>query len=321
MDLTSLKAHIKTGKFNRWYVFTGPEVKVMDIYIQQMAKSKNATVQRLDEVSNLVAKSRSRSFVSQAHIYVLRDSKDFISDDNIKSFIEQTKTFTDDIIIFIYSNIDKRSKLYKSYQDRIVEFAPLKMPVLLKYIQKDIDLGEKYATMLAEICEMDYSRILLEIDKIKCYQKASESNVGGCRERIETNQCMKNLLNDGTIYKPPYDAVFDFVDAVLKYKPKLAFKLLGESYASGEATMVLLSNLYNSTKQLLQVQSYNGDDLIKSTGLTPFQVKLAKGRMNIYKNGDLVYFMRVLRSVEKGIKTGEIEEDMAVQYALVCLWS
>ena len=127
-------------------------------------------------------------------------------------------------------------------------------------------------------------------------------------------------IDDGTIYQPPYDAVFDFVDAVLKYKPKRAFNLLQESYDSGEATLVLISNLYNSTKQLLQVQSYQGNDLSGATGLTPFQIKLASGRKGYYSNGDLVYFMRKLRDVEKGIKVGEIEESVAVPFALVSLW-
>ena len=132
---------------------------------------------------------------------------------------------------------------------------------------------------------------------------------------------MKDLLNDGVIYSPPRDAVFMFVDAVLNNKPKSAFSLLEESYACGESTLVLLSNLFNSAKQVLQVQSFSGEGKItESTGLTPFQVKLASGHKNVYSNGDLVYLMRLVRNAEKGIKTGEIEDTMAVPYVLVNLW-
>lgn len=318
MDLTTLKAHIKTGKLNNWYVFTGPEVKAMDIYINQMASVKNTTVVRLDSIQNLLAKLNSKSFVKQAQILVLRDCKEFLSDDKLQAKITQNKTFSDYVIIFIYSAVDKRSKLYKSHQDKIVEFEPFKMPVLVKYIQKEIDLSENFCKQLAEICEMDYSRILLEVDKIKNYHNSYNSIKNG--PTLTYDIAMKQLLDNGTIYQPPYDAVFDFVDAVLKYKPKRAFNLLQESYASGESTLVLISNLYNSTKQLLQVQSYKGDKLAESTGLTPFQIKLASGRKGYYSNGDLVYFMRKLREVERGIKVGEIEESIAVPYALVSLW-
>lgn len=312
MDLTTLKAHIKTGQLNNWYVFTGPEVKAMDIYLNQMATVKGATITRLDSFANLMQKLNSKSFVKNAQILILRDCKEFLSDDKLQSKITQIKTISDYVIIFIYSTIDKRSKLYKSYKDSIVEFEPFKLPVLVKYIQKDIDLSVNLCEQLAEICEMDYSRILLEIDKIKQYKKA--------RPNLSSDVAMGKLLSTGAIYQPPQDAVFDFVDAVLKYKPKLAFRLLQESYASGEATLVLITNLYNGTKQLLQVQSYRGDKLAESTGLTPFQIKLASGRKGYYSNGDLVYFMRKLREVEKGLKIGEIEEHMAVPYALALLW-
>lgn len=311
MDLATLKAHIKTGKLNNWYIFTGPEVKAMDIYLNQMASVNGATVSRLDSVSNLMSKLNSKSFVKQAQILVLRDCKEFLSDDKFQARITQNNTISEYIIVFIYSVIDKRSKLYKSYKDMIVEFEPFKLPVLVKYIQKDIDLSEDFCKQLAEICELDYSRILLEIDKIKNYQKSCNKSA---------DWVMSKLLSDGTIYQPPYDAIFDFVDAVLKYKPKKSFDLLQQSYASGEATLVIISNLYNSTKQLLQVQSYKGDKLSEATGLTPFQIKLASGRKGYYSNGDLVYFMRKLREVEKGIKIGEIEESIAVPYALVSLW-
>ena len=311
MDLTTLKAHIKTGNFNSWYIFTGPEVKAMDIYINHIAEVRGATVARLDSVSNLMSKLNTKSFVKNAQILILRDCKEFLSDDKLQARISQNKANTEHIIIFIYSTIDKRSKLYKSHKDKIVAFEPFKMPVLVKYIQKDIDLSEDCCKLLAEVCEMDYSRILLEIDKIHQYKS---------HYLISADRALKELLDDGVIHQPPHDAVFDFVDAVLKYKPKKAFKLLQESYESGEATLVLISNLYNSTKQLLQVQSYQGTKLAESTGLTPFQIKLASGRKGYYSSGDLVYFMRKLREVEKGIKVGEIEESIAVPYALVSLW-
>ncbi len=325
MDLSSLKSQIKSGQLNNWYVFVGPEVKAMDIYIEQMAKVRKATVQRLDEASDLVKKSRSKSFVKQAHIYILRDCKDFLSSDDLKTLIAHSEAFKDAVIIFIYAQIDKRSKLYKSSKDDIVEFEPLKSNILAKYIKKQIDLSDANCSRLIEICGADYSRILLEIDKILTYKDSFNSSKSSkssntMSERTVNDGAFEHLVNDGTIYSPSYDAIFDFVDAVLKYKPKLAFRLLQESYDSGEATLVILSNLYNSTKQLLQYQSYKGNDIANATGLTPFQIKLASGRKGIYSCGDLVYFMKKVREAEKGIKTGEIEDAVAVPYVLVCLW-
>ena len=55
----------------------------MDIYLNQMASVRGATVTRLDSVANLVSKLNSKSFVRNAQILILRDSKEFLSDDKL----------------------------------------------------------------------------------------------------------------------------------------------------------------------------------------------------------------------------------------------
>ena len=312
MDLSTLKTHIKNKTFDPMYIFTGPEVGVMDIYIKQMAKVQDAVVTRLDGIEDLAKKMHKGSMLKNAQIYILRDSKEFIQDNDLALKITQKNALTGVPLILIYSNIDKRSKFYKTFQDTIVDFQPLKPEILKKYIQKDIQLSDGAYEKLMEVCEYDYSRILLEVDKIKRYCQATHNNA---------ESAFGTLMKAGAIFQPPKDAVFDFVDAVLKGKKDLAFYLLKSSYEFGEATMVLLSNLYNSTKQLLQVQSFNGDGKItEATGLTPFQVKLASERKGRNSTGDLIYLMRLVRDTEKGIKTGAIEELMALPYILTNYW-
>lgn len=312
MDLSTLKTHIKNRTLDPAYIFTGPEVGVMDIYIEQMAKVQDATIVMLDGIEDLAKKMHRGSIVKNASIYILRDSKEFTQDIDLARKVMQKNALSGAILILIYSNIDKRSKVYKEFQDQIVDFQPMKPEILIKYTQKEIYLTEQSYHKLMEVCEYDYSRILLEVDKIKRYAQAKQI-------KEETAFC--TLMSEGIIFQPPKDAVFDFVDAVLKGKKELAVALLKSSYEYGEATMVLLSNLYNSTKQLLQVQSFKGDGKItEATGLTPFQVKLASERKGRNSTGDLIYLMRLVRDTEKGIKTGAIEEQMALPYILVNYW-
>ena len=312
MELSTLKTHIKNKTLDNFYIFTGPEVKVMDIYLEQMSKVANAPIKIMSCITEFAKKINSVSLVSNASICVLINDTDFISDYEKTSLILSNIKRSNCILVLRYTNIDKRSRLYKNQQDHIVDFQYMKPDILMKYIQKDIDLPDKLCETLISVCENDYSRILLEIDKRSRYASA---------KNITCSVAMEKLLKDGTIYVPPYDAVFDFVDAVLRNQKSRAFELLESSYACGESTLVLLSNLYNSAKQLLQVQSYTGSDKITdATGLTPFQVKLASGRKNINSNGDLVYLMRLVRNAEKGIKTGDVDEQIAVYYILVNYW-
>ena len=312
MDLSTLKTHIKNQTFDPAYIFTGPEVGVMDIYIKQMAKVREANIVMLDGIDDLARKMHKGSMLKNACIYILRDSREIMQDIDLARKITSSGALSGDILLLVYTNIDKRSKVYKEFQDTVVDFQPMKPEILVKYINREIYLTDDAYTKLIEVCESDYSRILLEVDKIKRYSEAAGVSQQGA---------FVTLMREGAIFQPPKDAVFDFVDAVLKGKKALAFELLKSSYEYGEATMVLLSNLYNSTKQLLQVQSFKGDGKItEATGLTPFQVKLASERKGRNSTGDLIYLMRLVRDTEKGIKTGAIEEQMAMPYILANYW-
>ena len=131
------------------------------------------------------------------------------------------------------------------------------------------------------------------------------------------DDAFQKLLDDGVLVIPPYDAIFDLVDAILDRKVNKAFHLLQQSYAVGEATMVMLSVLYNNAKAVLQVQTYKGDNLSKGTGLTGWQIKNAKAHVRKYSDKELVHMLQMIQKVESGIKTGQIEDEIAMPYLLV----
>ena len=195
----------------------------------------------------------------------------------------------------------------------MVEFEYLSEDILVKYIKKDLpDLSNDRCKRLIGYCENDYSSILLEIDKLKQAQKSINKN---------TNDLFDSLVESGVIRVPPKDAIFDFIDAVLKNKRTLAYELLAEAYASGEYTLNLLSNLFNNAKYVLQLQAYRGTGKVTDvTGLTPFQIKLATVRKGTYSAKQLVELMNLSREAEVGIKTGKIDDNIAVEYVLAQFW-
>lgn len=308
MELAELHKDLINHKIESMYIFTGVEIQAQRIYIKQIADELGLQVVRPNSLSEIYNKLQNTSFIKVNKCYVIFDDMEFMNNEKAQENIGNV--IGENVIIFVYSSIDKRLKFAKKYKDVIVDFQPLSDILLKKYIAKEINLSEKNIEILIDVCERDYSRILLEIDKIKHYQ-ASRSN------DIFPNDAFKILLEEGVIYQPPQDAIFDFVDAVLKHKVNLAFELLDECYAIGEATLVMLSVLYNNTKQVLQVQSCINRDVEKTTGLTSWQVKCARDKVNVYSNGDLVYLMRLIQKVEEGIKIGRIEDEFAMNYVLV----
>ena len=308
MDVSTLKAKIKSKQIPHYLIFTGPEWKVQQIYIRQIAKVLGLEVVYLDNYSEVYSKIRSRTLTSSSKLFLLRDDTEIQSSDKITTQ-RITDSLKDNFLIHILTNTDKRKKYYKENQDRIVDFEPLSDSALKKYIKREVNLSDNNCQRLIEVCEHSYGRILLEIDKIKQM----------CRVQYDCtdDEVVEHLLKDGTIYQPPYDAIFDLVAAILDRRINKAFDLLQQSYAVGEATMVMLSVLYNNAKAVLQVQSYKGDNLSKATGLTGWQIKNAKPHVRKYSDKELIHMMQMIQKVESGIKTGQIEDEIAMSYLLV----
>lgn len=137
------------------------------------------------------------------------------------------------------------------------------------------------------------------------------------QKRLDYDKAFEVLLKDGTIYTPPRDAIFDFIDAVLDRRTNKAFELYRQCLAVGEATLVMISVLYNNAKAVLQVQLCEGNNVAKSTGLTGWQIMNAKKHLNKYSAEELINIMRLCQRCEVGIKTGQIEEGYAMEYIMV----
>ena len=308
MEVGAVKKQIKNKTLEQFYIFTGEEVEAQRIYINKMAEVTNRTVQRIESVSEIYNKQK--SLFSKPKCYVCRDDKEFLKTEKAWDSIESV--LGDNMLILLITEVDKRMRFYKRFSDKIVEFKYMSEETLKKYILRQIDLSDYWCNMLIDVCECDYSRILLEISKLKAYMGAMKPS-----NPIGADKAMSDLLQQGAIHIPPQDAIFDFVDAVLMNKPQRAFELLEDCKSIGEPALRLVMVLYTNAKKTLQVQACESKDISKSTGLSAWDIKCVQNKVNRWKNGDLVYMMRLFREVEKGIKTGMIDEDDAMDYIMV----
>lgn len=310
MELSELKKQIKNKKLDSYYIFTGPEWEVQKIYLEQMEKIIGRKVYA-DSMVDIMKQLRNRSFFGGRSLYIVRDDKGLMNDEKLQRQIENG-LLGDNVLVLLVSGIDKRTKFYKTYNSRMIAFDVLETPVLRRYVQKNMKLSDKNTDILISLCENSYGRCLLEIDKIDHYMLGK-----GPYCDITYDDAFCHLVDNGVIYRPPYDAIFDFVDAVLDRNSSLSFELYNECLDVGEATLVMLSVLYTNARALLQVQSYHGSDLAKASGLTGWQIKNAKKHLNRYSDDELMYMLQLIRKAETGIKTGRIEEQFAVPYVLV----
>ena len=312
MKLPDLQKQIVSKTIDRVLLLFGEEVAIMDIYLDKIYKVTEGDVFRLDSVKEAYAKLVQRRITAGGpRVFVVRDDKDFLKADK-----EWAKVFTAaengaDYLILIYSSMDRRSKFYKQNQEKLCEFEKLSSSVLAGYINRLLPgMSAADTEQFAQVCECGYSRVLLEADKVKHYAKVS---------RLDYGDAFRELLKKGVIYQPIGDITFLFTDAILTRNRADTAKYLLQAKAIGESEILTLSVLYNGFKQILMVQGLGRDqsEPCKRTGLTPWQVKMAKEKQGHYSIAELVNALKVIRFVEKGIKTGAIDADVAVEYVIV----
>lgn len=313
MTIAELKAQMMSHNMKDVYLFVGPEIAVRDIYIKQIAKMGQYSIKWVDTPADILKSIRSNSILQQKTLFILTECAELVKNEKCQQILEMDKG--KNMLLCLFTSLDKRIKFYKQYKDNIVEFEPLQPEILKKYIKKEIELSDKDCEKLMEICEGDYGRCLLEIDKMKIYIKAFNSKSGF--DGYTAEDCFYYFIQSGIIHQPAKDVIFDFVDAVMQRNAYTAFKLMQESYDSGEATLVMLSNLYSNFKAVLQVQSCESKDVSNCTGLTGWQITNARKYLNRYSIRELIDAMGWIRKAEVGIKSGTVEEMLAVPQILV----
>lgn len=174
MDVATLKAKIKSKQLPSYLIFSGPEWKVQEIYINQIAKITGKEIKRVDSIIDIYSQLRNKSLMKKPVIYIVRDDKELMTNEKIQQ--QLSTILADNMLIHVLTSVDKRTKYYKQYKDTIVEFEALNEAILKKYIKKEINLSDKNCSILIEICEHDFGKILLEIDKIKNYVKYVETH-------------------------------------------------------------------------------------------------------------------------------------------------
>ena len=306
MQVTEVKKQIQAKRLYPFYIFTGAEIEAQRIYIEKIAEVTGKPVKRIESVRE--AFNRRASILKISNVYVCRDDMEFWKSATPLETVKEL--LGDNILILQMTEIDKRSKSYKSYTNEIVDFEYMDADTLYKYVQRQCSLADTNTYELIDICGNDYSRILLETDKINTYARACG---------VSVDEAFSVLVEEGTINRPPKDAIFDFVDALLRADINGAFKLLQECKDIGEVPLRIITVLYSNFKRVLQVQVCESKDICECTGLTPWEVKLAKKTLNCWQSEDLVFFLKTLQRLETSLKTGEVEEGTALDLLMVSI--
>lgn len=313
MELVDLMKRISSNDIPHFLILFGEEQTILNIYLTHILEVTNTKRISADSVSYIMQNINKKRFDKSVRLYVVQDDMTFLRAEDSWETVRNTPT--KDYIILRYHSLDKRSAFVKKNQQNLVEFARLSKEVLQTYISKDLpDLSEKNSSKLVEYCNYDYGRILMEIDKIKQYSSV--------RTDLTIDSCFMQLDKQGLFHKEIGDITFELTNAVLGGYPETAIQKLGEAKRKGEPAMMIVSILYNGFRNLLAYQGLgsNKQGAMERTGMTKGELYGCTKNVGGYSIAEVKRNMLKCQEIEAGIKMRSIDEDIALEYAVLsCL--
>ena len=318
MELVDLMKSISCNSIPHFLILYGEEQKIIDIYIQNIIQSVEGKRVVVDNVSQAIKDNGKKSLDKSIKVYVATEDTAFLTKD--ESWETVRNSMHKNYAILRYHSLDKRSAFVRKNQQNIVEFSHLSDEVLQQYIYRDLpDLSDKNASKLISYCNNDYGRILMEIDKI---WQAQSSRLSNFNINLDSNDCFEELDKQGLFHKEIGDITFELTDAVLGGYTELAIKKLDEAKRKGEPAMMIASILYNGFRNLLAYQGLgsNKQGAVERTGLSKGDIWRCSKNVGGYSIEEVKRNMLICQNIESGIKTGTVDEDIALEYlVLSCL--
>lgn len=313
MELVDLMKRISSNDIPHFLILFGEEQTILNIYLTHILEVTNTKRISADSVSYIMQNINKKRFDKSIRLYVVQDDMAFLRAEDSWETVRNTPT--KDYIILRYHSLDKRSAFVKKNQQNLVEFARLSKEVLQTYISKDLpDLSEKNSSKLVEYCNYDYGRILMEIDKIKQYSSV--------RTDLTIDSCFVQLDKQGLFHKEIGDITFELTNAVLGGYSETAIQKLDEAKRKGEPAMMIVSILYTGFRNLLAYQGLgsNKQGAMERTGMTKGELYGCTKNVGGYSIAEVKRNMLKCQEIEAGIKMGTIDEDIALEYAVLsCL--
>lgn len=313
MELVDLMKRISANDIPHFLILFGEEQTILNIYLTHILEVTNTKRISADSVSYVMQNINKKRFDKSIRLYVVQDDMAFLRAEDSWETVRNTPT--KDYIVLRYHSLDKCSAFVKKNQQNLVEFSRLTKEVLQTYISKDLpDLSEKNSSKLVEYCNYDYGRILMEIDKVKQYMSV--------RTDLTVDSCFVQLDKQGLFHKEIGDITFELTNAVLGGYPDTAIQKLDEAKRKGEPAMMIVSILYTGFRNLLAYQGLgsNKQGAMERTGMTKGELYGCTKNVGGYSITEVKRNMLKCQEIEAGIKMGTIDEDIALEYAVLsCL--
>nr|DAZ44555.1 MAG TPA: DNA polymerase III, delta subunit [Caudoviricetes sp.] len=303
MELVELNRQLRTNNIGNFYIFTGDEIGLQNVYLKQFGEYK-----RVDTVSEVLNKLTTRGFgfnKSTKEVYVVRDDLDFLNNKHLEENIKQLEKAKLGTLIVQITTANKKAAWYKTWNYYVVEFKKLTPTQLIHQIQHyNLTTDKKTLEYFVNACNNDYTTIINEIDKYNRLKAAG----------VYKEFTMATLI-DLMPVKYNY-TVFDLVDMILSNNCK-AINVLDYLLSQNSNPLGILSLLYKNVSMAILVIGHKGQQgITEKTGLPYWQIKKILNNTKISPGG-LLAALRFIQQYDNGIKSGKYSPEVGVQCCIL----
>lgn len=294
LDLLDLQTQIREGNLLPFYIFTGEEIELQNIYLKQMG-----TVIRVDKVADVYNKITSKLIsTNKFAVYVVRDDMDFIKSE--KTWSNISNKIRNAVLVIQITTPSKCRKFIKELNDCVVEFNHMTTGQLITAITGQIGGSQAILKYFIEACNNDLNTIY---------------NYTDIFHRLGYSSVTKELVDQ---YITPKEevTVFQLADAIMKKDAQLTFKLLDQLLEDKNNVMGIIYAIYSQLHKCVLVEGYRGEqDIAKVTGINGWICKNIL-QYNRIAPPKLLAALRLVQKYDKGIKTGKYDGVVAC-YSLI----
>ena len=305
MNIAELKKDMKANNLAGLYIFTGEEIYIRNLYIEQIV-DLGFIWKELPTVAELFKSVGTTKLIQKPTLYVIRDDMDFIKQDSTvwDKLVAWVNNSVNKVIL-IYNNIDKRNKFFKTFEENTVKFEKLSETVLLKYVQKETDISRENALDLIHRCDSNFNLCLLELNKVIMFSLSNN---------ISIDEGYRKCCADRIVLDLPKESLEKYITAVMNKDFSLAIEISNDFDFTEEPPLKILAFLYNSFEALFAVVAYESGLSLKKneSGANFWAVKNAEifgMKWQIKQVRDMMDFIQFL---ESGIKMGMVSADAAI---------
>lgn len=291
LGLLDLQTQIREGSLLPFYIFTGEEIELQNIYLKQMGN-----VIRVDRVADIYNKITSKLISGKFAVYVVRDDMDFIKSE--KTWGSISDRIRNAVLVVQVTTPNKCKKFIKELNDCVVEFNHMTTKQLLNVVNMDCSVSNKQ--YFIEACNNDLNTINNYLDIFK---------------RAGIKELNKKIVDEYILTKEDV-TVFQLADAVMRKDEQLTFKLLDQLLEDKNNVMGIIYAIYSQLHKCVLVEGYRGEkNISKVTGINSWICNNIL-RDNRIEPPKLLTALRLVQKYDKGIKTGKYDGVMAC-YSLI----